>query len=187
MLVLAGFLESLVLVLAGFLESLDDFYMLSSDENRLVLLQTTNNIFNQTLYDDVSAESMLAWQRVRIASAMATSGRQWSDTFQRYNSGAVGLCTLFSAPETSSFFNKEKFSSNVHVELFMLAIVGTYNNQYMIIDLSKVHLNSHIDDDALWVVEQVPGLVVGADWFGTQLRNNVQGRMTCPQCRAQIP
>ena len=42
-------------------------------------------------------------------------------------------------------------------------LAGTYNNQYMLIDLNKVHLGSRIDDDALWVVEQVPGLVIGAD------------------------
>lgn len=40
---------------------------------------------------------------------------------------------------------------------------GTYNNQYMVIDLNRIVLNKHLGDGALWVVEQIPGLVVGAD------------------------
>ena len=35
--------------------------------------------------------------------------------------------------------------------------VGTYNNQYMILDLKKINLTNSIDDGALWVVEQIPG------------------------------
>ena len=34
---------------------------------------------------------------------------------------------------------------------------GTYNNQYMILDLKKVKLRTEIEDDALWIVEQIPG------------------------------
>ena len=33
----------------------------------------------------------------------------------------------------------------------------------MVIDLKKINLGETIEDDALWVVEQVPSLVVGAD------------------------
>ena len=34
---------------------------------------------------------------------------------------------------------------------------GTYNNQYMVLDLKKVELQKAIHDSALWVVEQIPG------------------------------
>lgn len=34
--------------------------------------------------------------------------------------------------------------------------VGTYNNQYMVLDLKKIHLKTSIEDDALWIVEQIP-------------------------------
>ncbi len=34
---------------------------------------------------------------------------------------------------------------------------GTYNNQYMVLDLKKIELNKVVHDDALWVVEQIPG------------------------------
>ena len=33
----------------------------------------------------------------------------------------------------------------------------------MILDLKKVTLGYDLDDDTLWVIEQVPGLVVGDD------------------------
>ena len=71
-------------VCVGFLESLDDFYVLDS---KLVLLQTTNNVYNASLFDLVSPQSNLAWQRVRIANMMANTGRQWYKVFKMYNSG----------------------------------------------------------------------------------------------------
>ncbi|KAL4240707.1 Phospholipase B-like 1 [Mactra antiquata] len=107
----------------GFLESLDDFYLLSSG---LVMLQTTNNVFNTTLYDLVSPTSLLAWHRVRLANMMAHGGNEWAKLFAEFNS-------------------------------------GTYNNQYMIIDLKQVDIGIDINDNTLWVVEQIPGLVEYAD------------------------
>ena len=68
----------------GFLVSLDDFYLLSSG---LVMLQTTNSMFNTSLYELVKPQSLLAWQRVRVANHMAHSGKEWADAVSRYNSG----------------------------------------------------------------------------------------------------
>ncbi|ELU08391.1 hypothetical protein CAPTEDRAFT_181876 [Capitella teleta] len=107
----------------GFLESLDDFYLLSS---QMVMLQTTNNIFDTKIYNLVKPESLLSWQRIRLANMMATSGEQWYKIMSQHNS-------------------------------------GTYNNQYMMIDLKRVKLNQELLDGALWVVEQIPGLVKGDD------------------------
>ncbi|XP_057558193.1 phospholipase B-like 1 isoform X2 [Hippopotamus amphibius kiboko] len=100
----------------GLLESLDDFYLLSSG---LVMLQTTNSIYNKTLLKHVVPQSLLAWQRVRVANMMANGGRQWAKIFSKYNS-------------------------------------GTYNNQYMILDLKKVNLNRSLDKGTLYIVEQIP-------------------------------
>ncbi|XP_016052929.1 PREDICTED: phospholipase B-like 1 [Miniopterus natalensis] len=103
----------------GFLESLDDFYILSSG---LVLLQTTNSVYNKTLLKLVTPQSLLAWQRVRVANMMASDGKQWADIFSKYNS-------------------------------------GTYNNQYMVLDLKKVKLNHSLGAGTLYVVEQIPSCV----------------------------
>ncbi|KAH3863783.1 phospholipase B-like 1 [Dreissena polymorpha] len=107
----------------GFLESLDDFYLMSSG---LVMLQTTNNVFNASLYKLVTPQALLAWHRVRLANMMAHGGKEWAKIFAENNS-------------------------------------GTYNNQYMIVDLKQIELQKAIHDDALWVVEQIPGLVEYAD------------------------
>lgn len=68
----------------GFLESLDDFYML---ESGLTWTQTSNGVIDQSIYSAVKPESLLAWQRVRIASAMASTGPEWFDYFSRNHSG----------------------------------------------------------------------------------------------------
>ncbi|XP_004460380.2 phospholipase B-like 1 [Dasypus novemcinctus] len=103
----------------GFLESLDDFYILSSG---LVLLQTTNSVFNKTLLKLVTPQALLAWQRVRVANMMANSGKTWAKIFSKYNS-------------------------------------GTYNNQYMVLDLKKVKLNNSLGNGTLYIVEQIPTYV----------------------------
>ncbi|XP_054447379.1 phospholipase B-like 1 [Pteronotus mesoamericanus] len=103
----------------GFLESLDDFYILGSG---LVLLQTTNMVFNKTLLKLVTPQSLLAWQRVRVANMMANDGKQWAEIFSRYNS-------------------------------------GTYNNQYMVLDMKKVKPKYSLDTGTLYIVEQIPSYV----------------------------
>jgi len=103
----------------GCLVSIDDFYMMDSG---LVMLQTTNMINNQSLYGAVTPFALLAWQRVRLANSMSSTGKMWTDIISRYNS-------------------------------------GTYNNQYMVVDLKKFHKGKGLDDGALWVAEQIPGRV----------------------------
>ncbi|XP_061893450.1 phospholipase B-like 1 isoform X2 [Entelurus aequoreus] len=107
----------------GFLVSLDDFYLLGSG---LMMTQTTNNVFNSSLFRALTPKSLLAWQRVRLAHSLAHTGEEWASIFSKYNS-------------------------------------GTYNNQYMVLDRSKVKLGHSISDGALTVVEQIPGLVEYSD------------------------
>nr|XP_057905284.1 phospholipase B-like 1 [Doryrhamphus excisus] len=107
----------------GFLVSLDDFYLLGSG---LMMTQTTNDVFNSSLFDVVTPKSLLAWQRVRLAHSLAHTGEEWAKIFSKYNS-------------------------------------GTYNNQYMVLDRSKVKLGHSVSDGALTVVEQIPGLVEYSD------------------------
>jgi hypothetical protein len=101
----------------------DDFFILSS---KMVILQTTNKIFNDELFEKLTPRSVLSWQRIRAANWLATSGEEWSSLLEMENS-------------------------------------GTYNNQYMIIDLTKFIPGEDPHPGLLWVAEQVPGLVVAAD------------------------
>uniref|UniRef100_A0A7S2S049 Phospholipase B-like n=1 Tax=Mucochytrium quahogii TaxID=96639 RepID=A0A7S2S049_9STRA len=107
----------------GFLESLDDFYMLGSG---LAWTQTTNPVIDHSVYKHVKPESLLAWQRVRVASAMAHTGKEWYQALKREYS-------------------------------------GTYENQYMVVDFNLYKPNQPIADNTLWVIEEMPGLVVGRD------------------------
>ena len=65
---------------------MDDYYQMDS---QLVMLETTFNIDNMSLYDQVVPQSLLAWQRVRVANMMASTGEQWYNTFKMYNSGQL--------------------------------------------------------------------------------------------------
>jgi len=107
----------------GFLQSLDDFYLLDSG---LGWIQTTNTVLDHSVYDVVKPESLLAWQRVRVASAMARTGREWYEFMRRHFS-------------------------------------GTYANQYMVVDFKLFKPMAPIRPGLLWVVEEMPGLMVGGD------------------------
>lgn len=111
----------------GELFSDDDFFIMSSG---LVVLQTTNKIFNDELFEALTPHSVLSWQRVRAANFLADSGEQWVNILKKGNS-------------------------------------GTYNNQYMVVDLKRFVPGEELRDGLLWVAEQVPGLVVGEDVTNT--------------------
>jgi hypothetical protein len=68
----------------GFLSSKDDFYISGS---QLAVFETTNEIFNTTLYNLLTPQSLLCWIRSLVASRLAKSGAQWVDLFSLYNSG----------------------------------------------------------------------------------------------------
>lgn len=69
----------------GELFSDDDFYMLS--ESRMVVLQTTNHIFNNSILEILTPRSAVSWQRVRVANMLAANGSAWADLLARENSG----------------------------------------------------------------------------------------------------
>lgn len=64
--------------------SLDDFYLLGSG---LLMTQTSNSVFNVSLFAQLHPHSLLAWQRVRLANSLARSGEEWAQVFSKYNSG----------------------------------------------------------------------------------------------------
>lgn len=108
----------------------DDFFILGS---RLVLLQTTNKMFNRHVLQRLDPQSVLSWQRVRAANFLASTGDEWANIFQRENS-------------------------------------GTYNNQYMVVDLNKFDPRHQlVMPGLLTVIEQIPGLVEFEDLTNTLL------------------
>jgi hypothetical protein len=108
----------------AYLSSLDDFYAIW--DSGIAVLETTNNVFNKSLYTAVVPQSLFAWHRVRLANLLSHTPPEWASTFSEHNS-------------------------------------GTYNNQYPVINVGAFVPGSALPPDLLWIVEQVPGLVVSGD------------------------
>ena len=101
----------------GFLVSTDDFYLLDSN---LVVMETSNPLYNNSLYEKIKPESLFTWVRTILSNRLASSAEDWTEIFNEENS-------------------------------------GTYNNQFMILDLNKIDLkNRKIPDKSLMVIEQIP-------------------------------
>jgi hypothetical protein len=49
--------------------------------------QTTNNVYNLTLYDRLTTESAMSWLRAMVSNYLATDGPSWHNLMQQYNSG----------------------------------------------------------------------------------------------------
>mmetsp|Transcript_29196 Transcript_29196/g.67200 ORF Transcript_29196/g.67200 Transcript_29196/m.67200 type:complete len:558 (-) Transcript_29196:11-1684(-) len=107
----------------GYLSSLDDFYMMDSG---LGMVQTSNPVMNSSVLQSVHPQSLLSWQRVRVAHVLAETGKQWHEFFEEHYS-------------------------------------GTYANQYMIVDFKLFEPGKALKDGLLYVVEEMPGLLVGQD------------------------
>ena len=102
----------------GVINSNDDFYITSAN---LYVAETTNNVFNTSLFDLLTPESFTCWLRTMIALRLANNGKEWCKIFQRFNS-------------------------------------GTYNNQFMVLDLKLIDTEKkEILDEALYIIEQLPG------------------------------
>lgn len=79
----------------GSLVSGDDFYIASryckidqfNCSSGLVIMETTNSVFNMSLYKYVQPESLLYGVRVTVANRMAYNAADWSKYFAMYNSG----------------------------------------------------------------------------------------------------
>ena len=100
--------------------SLDDFYFMDSN---LLVMETTNSIYDNNLYKLIKPETLLTWVRAMVANRLAASAEDWTNIFQKENS-------------------------------------GTYNNQYMILDINKISLkNRKIPEKSLMIIEQIPGEV----------------------------
>jgi hypothetical protein len=68
----------------GLLSSVDDFYQTDA---KLMVIETTNNIANMTLYDQVVYQSVPTFVRTVVANRMANSGALWATVYSENNSG----------------------------------------------------------------------------------------------------
>ena len=52
-----------------------------------VTQETTNDNYNNQLWQYINPESVMEWARTVVANRIAQDGRQWTALFSRYNSG----------------------------------------------------------------------------------------------------
>eukprot|EP00768_Dysnectes_brevis_P003186 gnl/Dysnectes_brevis/228_a259_6416.p1 GENE.gnl/Dysnectes_brevis/228_a259_6416~~gnl/Dysnectes_brevis/228_a259_6416.p1 ORF type:complete len:555 (+),score=202.33 gnl/Dysnectes_brevis/228_a259_6416:97-1761(+) len=67
-----------------YLFSKDDFWVMSSG---LVVMETTNSIMGDALYDLINSDTLLIWQRTAAASRLAATPQEWVEYFKREHSG----------------------------------------------------------------------------------------------------
>lgn len=60
--------------------------------------------------------------------------------------------------------------------MFISLYSGTYNSQYMVVDLSRISLGHSIRNGALTIVEQIPGKVMHSDQTEALRRGKKQRR-----------
>ena len=70
----------------GTLSSTDDFSVLSSG---LVVQETTNALYNDTLALAIVPQAVLTWARSLVANRLATGGETWVKNFVYMNSGTI--------------------------------------------------------------------------------------------------
>jgi Phospholipase B len=83
--------------------SIDDFY--ENAPSRLVVTETTNNVFNMSLFNFVAPQSVLSTLRVVVANRLSHDGSQWLQTFARENSGTYNNQWYVRLCSSSSSFN----------------------------------------------------------------------------------
>lgn len=110
------------------LSSEDDFYITQA---KLVVMETTNNVYNLTLYDRLKPSSLLSWIRAITANYLASTPDHWHRLMKAYNS-------------------------------------GTYNNQWMVIDMKNGPFlasasTTALKPNTLLIGSQLPGYYHHAD------------------------
>ena len=68
----------------GLIHSVDDYYVTSQN---MVVQETTNEVYNSSLFANVVSETVPYFIRVNVANRMSSSGQEWTDLFSKYNSG----------------------------------------------------------------------------------------------------
>ena len=131
----------------GWISSVDDFYLTSP--GGLGVIETTNGVYNNSLFGAVTTDTVPSWARVMVANLLASNTTEWAALFSALNS-------------------------------------GTYNNQWMVLDTKLVPADApangkpSLPPNTFYVLEQIPGLVVGADQTATLVREGYWGSYNIP-------
>ena len=64
--------------------SQDDFYITDA---YLYITETTNTVYNLTLFDLLDPNTLMCWVRTMVANRLSDNGNTWVKIFSKYNSG----------------------------------------------------------------------------------------------------
>jgi len=121
------------------ISSTDDYYITDS---QLVVIETTNTVFNASLYKAVTPQALLCWMRTVVANRFTANGKDWVNTFARYNSGT---------------YNNQ----------WMIVDYKLYSAARRQAELTQVDTQEpaplSLPPGTLWILEQVPGYCETAD------------------------
>ena len=70
----------------GFIASIDDYYVLDGT-SALVVIETSNGVYNTSAYEFLAPESVLCWLRTMAANMLSTDAKSWTGIFSKYHSG----------------------------------------------------------------------------------------------------
>ncbi|KAJ0397666.1 hypothetical protein P43SY_007739 [Pythium insidiosum] len=122
------------------LSSIDDWYLTDAG---LGVLETTNGVFNEKLYDAVTPHAVPCWVRSVVATRLATDGPSWASTFANHNSGTYN--NQWMVVDTKRFTPGHGFEANGFMVLEQLP--GYIEVQDM---------SSHINAFGYWASYNVP-------------------------------
>lgn len=92
----------------------------------MIVTETSNTVYDASLFHLATNQAALSWHRVRIANMLAEDGASWAEYIGTHNS-------------------------------------GTYNNQYMVVDLKRFAPFTELKSGLLTVIETLPGSSTSAD------------------------
>jgi len=86
---------------SGFLASGDDFYV--TRDTQLAVVETTNDIFNASLYGKLDPFAAFTWQRAVASTWFASSPAEWASLFAFQNSGTIDGVLRNTLPHSDFF------------------------------------------------------------------------------------
>ena len=66
------------------LSSFDDFYITS---NGLIIIETTNVFYDNNLYDEITPNGLLSWERAMTSCRLSKNAKEWAEYFSMYSTG----------------------------------------------------------------------------------------------------
>jgi hypothetical protein len=120
----------------GTLAGIDDFYITSQN---LAVIETTNGVYNNALFDNITPATVPYWVRVMVANRLASSSPEWHSVFYNFNSGTYNNqwmtfdYKLFQSGKPlvdNTFVVSEQLPGHFHVEDQTMALQRNYWPSY---------------------------------------------------------